>query len=186
MEKIRDLSRRKPKFLEWTSLFKPINLREQFDIMLYALMCGHHHLDPAFEYCKKYDKELWAVDRKEFLTTFRAQSHTVGRLTKLLTNTGKTVKMLQPFLHGSVKVNDMTQEFLEDIRESLDSEEVDPERQQLMKLPAYGAERGEIFAHRMFYFNCEPKTKILGICQSTLFDHVTPEWGKTTDEDMHW
>merc|ERR1719461_970576 len=93
--------------------------------------------------------------------------------------------MLSPFLYGTQKVEEMTQELLEDARESLDNEEVDFERQQLMKLPAFGEERGEIFAHRLFYFEAQTNEKVLGICARPLFDFTVAEWGKTTDEDMY-
>jgi len=187
MDRICDLNRRRPqKLRNYIDAIKPTNhqLRGVYDTMIYALMCGHHHLDPALEYCKENNKPIYAVDRSEFLTTFRAKTGTINRLPKLI-STGKTVKMLTPYLHGSLKSQDMTQEFLEDARESLDSEDVDFERLQLMKLPAFGSERGEIFAHRMFYFQVEPGSKVLGIVQRSLFEHVLPEWGKTTDEDMH-
>lgn len=182
MKKITDLRNRQPGSFH-SNLWKP-DLRAHFDVMLYSLMCGHHHLDPALEYAKENDVPIFAVDRSEFLTTFRASQSTVGRLPKML-NMGKTVKMLTPFLTGTSKISDLTQEFLEDARESLDSEEVDFERQQLMKLPAYGEERGEILAHRIFYFEAEPNAKVLAICQRALFEHTISEWGKTTDEDMH-
>jgi len=183
MERIKKLAHRRPKaFVQ--SWWPSTDLRQHFDVMMYALMCGHHHLDPALEYAKENDVPLYAVDRSEFLTMFRASQATVGRVTKML-QTGKTVKMLSPFLFGKQRIPDISQEFLEDARESLDNEEVDFERQQLMKLPAFGEERGEIFAHRLFYFEADSNTKVLGICQRSLFDYVIPEWGKTTDEDMH-
>lgn len=187
LQNIANLTLRSPAHVKTTKNYlKPsaMNFRANFDIMLSALMCGHHHMDPALEYCKKNDKPIYAVDRPEFVTKFRAAGETVGRLPSML-NAGRTVKMLSPFLFGSHKVSSLTQEYLEDIRESLDNEDVDFERQQLMKLPTFGEERGEIMAHRMFYFEGEPGKKVLGICQLSLFDYATKEWGKTTDEDMH-